>query len=76
MCGPVGFDALHTCMIRIYELSAAGFTTYAFYKTASLCRDLRLARKTELNKHVPNLPKRLSIDGSHGSSAEVLEDCG
>lgn len=39
MCGPADFDALQTCIIRIGELAACGFASYAVHKTAVFARE-------------------------------------
>lgn len=31
MCAPANYDALHTCILRIAELSTAGLATYALH---------------------------------------------
>ena len=41
MCGPANFEAFYTCVAHIAELSAAGLTSYAVYRSGLLSRYLR-----------------------------------
>ena len=66
MCGPPDFGALHTCVIRLAELSAAGLTTYSVCKTASLYRRLRRKREKQQERALQSLPGRLAAEGSSG----------
>ncbi len=68
MCGPADFEALHTCMTRVAELSAAGVTTYAVCKTASLCRQLRTKREEQEETALRNVPAALAEEDSSGHS--------
>ena len=66
MCGPPDFGALHTCVIRLAALSAAGLTTYSVCKTASLCRRIHRKREKQQGRVLQNLPGRLAAEGSCG----------
>jgi hypothetical protein len=66
MCGPADFEALHTCVTRLAELSVAGVTTYSVCKTASLCRRLRPKREGRRAKALRDVPGRLAAEGSSG----------
>lgn len=68
MCGPADFQALHTCMDRVAEFSAAGVATYAIYKTASLCRQLRTKQEEQKETALRNAPAALTEEGSSGHS--------
>ena len=69
MCGPPDFEALNTCMTRLAELSAAGLTTYAACKTASLCRQLRTKRKEQEETALRDVPAGLAGEGLSGRSS-------
>lgn len=64
MCGPADFEALHTCIIRLGELSVAGLTTYSVCKTASLCRKLRPRQEEQEADPLRNVPGRLATEDS------------
>jgi hypothetical protein len=66
MCGPADFDALHTCVFRLTELSAAGLTSYSVYKAVALCRDLRAKQDEQKEPSWRRLPGPLTVEGSGG----------
>lgn len=66
MCGPPDFEALHTCVTRLVELSAAGFATYSVCRAASLACALRRRREQRDEKTLLDLPGRLAAEGSRG----------
>ncbi len=66
MCGPADFDALHICVTRLAELSAAGVTGYSVYKTASFWRKVHPKREEREEGALENMPGRLVVEGSSG----------
>ncbi|MBN1629176.1 MAG: hypothetical protein JW990_05405 [Thermoleophilia bacterium] len=68
MCAPADFDALHTCILRVLELSTAGLATYAIHWTIRLVTAPR--RETPERPEVPLAAKVTGIpamvgDGGH-----------
>jgi hypothetical protein len=68
MCGPPDFAALHTCITRLVELSAAGLGTYSAYRAASLCRAGRLKQEDPEQRTWQGVPGRLAPEGLSGQS--------
>lgn len=66
MCGPADFDALHTCIVRLAELSAAGLTTCSVYKTISLCRELCAVRGKRKGRMPWGVHGQVAAEGSRG----------
>jgi hypothetical protein len=66
MCGPPDFDALHTSILRLGELSAAGLTGYSVYKVVSFCRTLAPKRGTPEEKPPRRVAGQLVVQGSSG----------
>jgi hypothetical protein len=60
MCGPPDFDALHTSILRLAELSAAGLTGYSVYRVVSLCRTLAPRRRVQKGHRSRHLPRDLA----------------
>jgi|GEM_PF-6170392 len=63
MCGPPDFEALHTCVTRLAELSAAGVTTCSVCMAASLCRRCRGKRGERDDGILCDVPGRLAVEG-------------
>ena len=66
MCGPPDFAALHTCITRLVELSAAGLGTYSVYQVASLYRAHRLKQEDPEQRTWRGVPGRLAPEGLSG----------
>jgi hypothetical protein len=69
MCGPADFGALHTSLTRLAALFAGGVATYAVSRLVSLCRRLRVKRRTqeEVRSHLLRaLP--VQVSGEHSNS--------
>lgn len=64
MCGPADFGALHTCIVHLAELSAAGVATYSVCTTASLCRKLRPRPRRPHERALRTIPGRLAAEAS------------
>jgi hypothetical protein len=72
MCGPPDFDALHTAILRLGELSAAGLTGYSVYKVVSFCRTLAPKRGAPEEKPPRRVPGQFAVQGSSGRSVTRL----
>ena len=68
MCGPVNFDALHTCTARLAGLSAAGLAAYAIHRTRSLRRALRSLLATRGAGGRARASRRLATEDPDGRS--------
>ena len=60
MCGPADFGALHTCIVRLAELSAVGLAGYSVYQTGVICRELCRRRAKRDQSVLRDLPARLN----------------
>jgi len=66
MCGPADFDALHTCICRLAEISAAGLTSCAAYRAVSVCREPRAKRDEQEERPLPGMPGQPAVEGASG----------
>jgi len=64
MCGPVDFEALKTCIIRLAALSVAGIAGYAVCKVISFYRERNLKRDRQEEKVPSHLPCKLAVRDS------------
>lgn len=66
MCGPADFEALHTSIVRLAGLSAAGLITYAVCKTVSLSREFRSRREEPAERALRNASGKVVREGLSG----------
>lgn len=66
MCGPPDFGALHTCIVRLGELSVGGLATYSACRTASLYYKLHPKREEREKRARHNVLDRLVAEGPSG----------